>query len=103
MIAHYSKPFQPTFGKDDVGTTWAWGWGVGGTGGWGWVLLGFFHNKQDCGGNALSHSIALPLAIDHTHHHYISSYRCFIPLLSPSVVLLIAGVLRASFFLPDAS
>ena len=32
MIAHYSKPFQPTFGKDDVGTTWAWGWGVGGTG-----------------------------------------------------------------------
>ena len=29
---HYSKPFALTFGKDDVGTTWAWGWGVGGTG-----------------------------------------------------------------------
>ena len=59
----------------------------------------FFRNKQDCGGNALSHSIALPLAIDHTHHHYISSYRCFIPLLVPSVVLLIAGVLRTSWVL----
>ena len=43
MTTHYPKPFAPTFGKDDVGTTWAWGWGVGGTGagGWGWVLLGW--------------------------------------------------------------
>ena len=40
-----------------------------------WVILGFFHNKQDCGGNALSHSIALPLAIDHPHHHIFDTYR----------------------------
>ena len=50
--------------------------GLGGWGAGGWVLLGFFfHNKQDCGGNALSHSIALPLAIDHPHHHIFNTYR----------------------------
>ena len=104
MITHYPKPFAPTFGKDDVGTTWAWGWGVGGTGGWGWVLLGFFfHNKQDCGGNALSHSIALPLAIDHTHHHYISSYRYYIHLFVPAMLRPIAVVHNFWSFLLYAS
>ena len=65
--------------------------------------LVFFHNKQDCGGNALSHSIALPLAIAHTRHHYIPSYRYFITLLVTPVVLLIAVVHHFSSCLPYAS
>ena len=69
----------------------------------GWVLLGFFHNKQDCGGNALSHSIALPLAIDHTHHHNISSYRCYIQLFVPAMLRPIAVLHHFWSFLLYAS